>query len=129
MSVAAAPTPSARSRPAPLSDTPAGRCATATSAAPTAGTDRVPAPAIVISGVSKVFGSAGARDEVRALQDVSLEVGQHELISLIGPSGCGKSTLLRLIGDLLEPTSGSITIKGKSPSSARQDRDYGIVFQ
>jgi NitT/TauT family transport system ATP-binding protein len=66
---------------------------------------------------------------VRALQDVSLEVGHHELISLIGPSGCGKSTLLRLIGDLLEPTTGSLLVNGKSPRQARLDRDFGIVFQ
>jgi NitT/TauT family transport system ATP-binding protein len=48
---------------------------------------------------------------------------------LIGPSGCGKSTLLRLIGDLVGPTTGTISINGKTPGQAREDRDYGIVFQ
>jgi NitT/TauT family transport system ATP-binding protein len=50
-------------------------------------------------------------------------------VSLLGPSGCGKSTLLRLVADLIEPSEGRITIKGKSPRQARLDREYGIVFQ
>jgi len=66
---------------------------------------------------------------VRALQEVSLEIGQREFTSLIGPSGCGKSTLLRLIGDLLPPTAGTIVVNGKTPRQARLARDYGIVFQ
>jgi NitT/TauT family transport system ATP-binding protein len=50
-------------------------------------------------------------------------------VSLIGPSGCGKSTLLRIIGDLTSPTAGVIEVNGKPASRARQDRDYGMVFQ
>ncbi len=76
-------------------------------------------------GVTKTFGKGG----VTALQDIDLEVGRGEFISLIGPSGCGKSTLLRVIGDLVEPTAGEILVNGKSAHRARLDRDYGIVFQ
>lgn len=76
-----------------------------------------------------VFGESGAGNEVRALQDVSLEIRPRELVSLIGPSGCGKSTLLRLIGDLLTPTSGDVLVNGRTPRQARLNRDYGIVFQ
>jgi NitT/TauT family transport system ATP-binding protein len=50
-------------------------------------------------------------------------------VSLIGPSGCGKSTLLRIVGDLIEPTSGTVTVNGKPARRARLDHDYGIVFQ
>jgi NitT/TauT family transport system ATP-binding protein len=82
--------------------------------------------AISLRGVSMVFGGAGA---VQALQNVDLDVRAGEFVSLIGPSGCGKSTLLRLIGDLLAPTSGTITVNGKSPREARLSRQYGIVFQ
>ncbi len=64
-----------------------------------------------------------------ALTGIDLSIAPGEFISLIGPSGCGKSTLLRLIGDLTGPTSGQLTINGKSPEEARLDRDYGIVFQ
>jgi NitT/TauT family transport system ATP-binding protein len=76
-------------------------------------------------GISKTFGKGG----VTALQDIDLEVASGEFISLIGPSGCGKSTLLRVIGDLVEPSSGEILVNGKSAHRARLDRDYGIVFQ
>jgi NitT/TauT family transport system ATP-binding protein len=48
---------------------------------------------------------------------------------LIGPSGCGKSTLLRIIGDLIEPSGGTVVVNGKTARQARNDRDYGIVFQ
>ncbi len=76
-----------------------------------------------------VFGQPGAANLVRALHEVSLEIGRRELVSLIGPSGCGKSTLLRLIGDLLTPTAGTLLVNGKTPRQARLARDYGIVFQ
>ena len=84
-------------------------------------------PEAVVSakGVSKTFGKGG----VTALQDIDLDVGAGEFVSLIGPSGCGKSTLLRVIGDLVEPSSGEILVNGKTAHRARLDRDYGIVFQ
>jgi NitT/TauT family transport system ATP-binding protein len=87
----------------------------------------VSTPETVVSarGISKTFGKGG----VTALQDIELEVGSGEFISLIGPSGCGKSTLLRVIGDLVEPSSGEILVNGKTAHRARLDRDYGIVFQ
>jgi NitT/TauT family transport system ATP-binding protein len=69
------------------------------------------------------------RGAVTALQDIDLEVGRGEFISLIGPSGCGKSTLLRVIGDLVQPSSGEVLVNGKPAHRARLDRDYGIVFQ
>ena len=77
--------------------------------------------------VGKTFGTGDG--QVEALRDINLEIRPGEFISLIGPSGCGKSTLLRLIGDLVSPTSGSLTVNGKPPRQARVDRDYGIVFQ
>jgi NitT/TauT family transport system ATP-binding protein len=84
-------------------------------------------PEAVVSarGISKTFGKGG----VTALQGIDLEVGLGEFISLIGPSGCGKSTLLRVIGDLVEPSSGEILVNGKTAHRARLDRDYGMVFQ
>ena len=84
--------------------------------------------AIAANDIYKVF-NPGSDEEVIALQDINLEVATGEFVSLIGPSGCGKSTLMRLIGDLLEPSSGDLLVHGKTPHQARQDRDYGMVFQ
>jgi NitT/TauT family transport system ATP-binding protein len=80
---------------------------------------------VSIKNLSKVFGRGG----LTALQDISVEVGRGEFVSLIGPSGCGKSTLLRIVGDIIEPTTGSVTVNGKPARRARLDHDYGIVFQ
>jgi len=81
-----------------------------------------------ISGVDKTFVSDGAR-VTTALQGIDLDIRRGEFVSLIGPSGCGKSTLLRLIGDLVAPTAGRVTINDKPAARARRDREYGIVFQ
>ena len=67
--------------------------------------------------------------QVQAVEDISLEIRLREFVSLIGPSGCGKSTLLRIVGDLITPTTGEVTVNGKPARQARRDRDYGIVFQ
>lgn len=67
--------------------------------------------------------------EVTALTDVTLDIQKGEFVSLVGPSGCGKTTLLRIMADLLQPTSGVITVGGTSPREARLKRRYGIVFQ
>ena len=80
---------------------------------------------VSLEGVTKTFGKGA----VTALQDIDLEIRSGEFVSLIGPSGCGKSTLLRVMGDLIEPTSGKVDVNGKAARQARIDRDYGIVFQ
>jgi NitT/TauT family transport system ATP-binding protein len=86
-----------------------------------------PEPIILVDRVSKRFDIGGGT--TRALEEVSLAVEPGEFISIIGPSGCGKSTLLRIVGDLVEPSAGTVRVKGKTPQQARLDRDYGIVFQ
>jgi NitT/TauT family transport system ATP-binding protein len=89
-----------------------------------------PSPTTVVrlKGVEKTF----ARDGVvatTALSGIDLDIARGEFVSLIGPSGCGKSTLLRVIGDLIEPTTGTVEVNGKPAAQARRDRDYGMVFQ
>ncbi|HXG76601.1 MAG TPA: ABC transporter ATP-binding protein [Gaiellaceae bacterium] len=82
-------------------------------------------PVVSLRNVCKTFAGGG----VTALEGIDLDVRPGEFVSLIGPSGCGKSTLLRIVGDLVEPTSGEVVVNGKSARQARLDRDYGIVFQ
>ena len=84
-------------------------------------------PIIEVAGVGKRF--VVGKAEAVALQDADLTIADGQFVSLIGPSGCGKTTLMRLIADLIEPTEGSISVAGKTPRQARQDREYGYVFQ
>ncbi len=84
--------------------------------------------AVEVRGVGKTF-RTGKGAGVDALVGVDLIVEAGEFVSLIGPSGCGKSTLLRLIANLLEPTTGEITVNGKDARQARLDQEYGMAFQ
>jgi NitT/TauT family transport system ATP-binding protein len=87
-----------------------------------------PVPVVSIKSVSKIFGK-NAQNQTVALQNIDLDIFRGEFVSLIGPSGCGKSTLLRVVGDLVAPSDGKVTVNGKPAHQARLDRDYGIVFQ
>lgn len=84
-------------------------------------------PEIQLSNVEMRYRTGNT--EVLALHQVSMDIAKGEFVSLLGPSGCGKTTLLRLMADLLEPTTGSVTVAGESPREARLARKYGIVFQ
>ena len=85
-------------------------------------------PVVHLAGIGKTFATRDGADTV-ALKGIDLDIGSGEFISLIGPSGCGKSTLLRIVGDLIEPSTGTVEVNGKPAHQARLDRDYGIVFQ
>ena len=69
------------------------------------------------------------RRTVTALDDVSFTVENGGFLSLLGPSGCGKSTLLRVVADLIAPSSGTMSVLGRTPREARLDRSLGFVFQ
>ena len=79
---------------------------------------------ISIRSVRKLF------DTTQALNDVSIEIPDGELVALLGPSGCGKTTLLRIIAGLETPDQGDILF-GETDSSALavKDRGVGFVFQ
>jgi NitT/TauT family transport system ATP-binding protein len=83
---------------------------------------------VSLSNVGMVF-NTGRNNQTIALQDINLSIAPGEFISLIGPSGCGKSTLLRLVGDLIQPSAGEVSVNGKTARQARLDQDYGMVFQ
>ena len=81
---------------------------------------------IVVNRVTMRFGD---HEPITALEDVSLEFAGGEFVAIVGPSGCGKSTLLRIVAGLLDPTEGSVTVRGKTPAEARRDVEFGFVFQ
>ena len=80
---------------------------------------------VVIENVYKSF-TKGSQS-INVLRDINLHVEKGEFVSLLGPSGCGKSTLLKLIGGLLEPTSGSLSIDQEEIRKPKQK--IGFMFQ
>ena len=81
-------------------------------------------PFIRIRNLTKKFG------DVVAVNDISLDIYENELFSLLGGSGCGKSTLLRMLAGFEIPTSGSIEIDGQDMSSvAAHARPTNMMFQ
>ena len=76
---------------------------------------------LIVAGVSHRYG------EVAALDDVSLTVAEGDIHALIGPSGCGKSTLLGIMGGMLQPSSGTVSLSGAPPAGTLNPFTY--VFQ
>ena len=78
--------------------------------------------------ITKEFGEGAAA--VKAVDDVSLEIEDHDFMILLGPSGCGKSTLLRMVAGLENPTSGEIFIGNTKVNDVEPKmRDVAMVFQ
>lgn len=78
---------------------------------------------LVLKDIEKSFAS-GTREEVRALDGISLAVEAGEFVSVVGPSGCGKSTLLQIAAGLLPASAGSTTFEGRAVTGPPE----GIVY-
>ncbi len=89
--------------------------------------DSVPSTGLAISQLSKVFSTG--RKQVAALDEATLHTNKGTFLALLGPSGCGKSTILRILAGLESPTSGSVSVDGKSPEQLRAAHELGIAFQ
>ncbi len=80
---------------------------------------------VELDAVSKVYPNG-----VEAVQSVSLEIGDGELMVLVGPSGCGKTTVLRMVAGLEEISYGEVRIGGRVVNDVSpKDRDIAMVFQ
>jgi putative ABC transport system ATP-binding protein len=89
---------------------------------------------VELRNVSKIYRLG--EEEIRALDDVSLDIGEGEFISITGPSGSGKSTLMHILGCLDSPTRGTIKLDGvmiehasSRELAAIRNRKIGFVFQ
>ncbi len=85
--------------------------------------------AISIRNVSQRFGHIGSPQSVLALDDVSLDIHRGEFVCLLGPSGCGKSTLLNIVGGLVAPTQGEVTVDGRLARGEPLPHEVSFVFQ
>jgi len=95
-------------------------------------------PLLRTAGLTKHFkiGNALSRRTLHAVDDVSLQIGEREIVALAGESGSGKSTIARLLAKLYKPTSGEIYFQGKPLSAVRSRADMlryrsevSMVFQ
>ena len=89
---------------------------------------------IELRNVSKIYHLGG--EEIRALDDVTLDIEMGEFISIIGPSGSGKSTLMHILGCLDSPTNGTLKLDGTAIEDATpaqlariRNQKIGFVFQ
>ena len=95
-----------------------------------------PLPALVdIEGVSKIFG-ARSRGGTAAIDDISLRIPKSSITLIKGPSGSGKTTLLGIIGCMMRPTRGRVTVSGRDVTRLSEDLlaemrqiHFGFVFQ
>ncbi len=80
---------------------------------------------VFLDHVTKIYDG-----NVRAVNDLRLEVAKGEVLVLLGPSGCGKSTILRMIAGLEDVTSGQLWLNGELANDlSTQDRNIAMVFQ
>lgn len=87
-------------------------------------------PIVSIKGLSKSYGTTN--EQLQVVQNINMDIQDKEFVCILGPSGCGKSTFLKLIGGIQPPTTGEITLDGKTykeeiPSDVLNT--FGFVFQ
>lgn len=85
---------------------------------------------VILKNISKIFPSHDGSGDVRAVDNIDLEIKDGELITLLGPSGCGKTTTLRMISGFELPSEGEIFIGDRPVANVPPNkRDIAMVFQ
>ena len=84
-------------------------------------------PSIAFQNVHKTFRDAREGRVVHAIEDISLQIGDGEFVTVIGPSGCGKTTLLNILAGFERPSAGQVLLEGQPIEGPGADR--GVVFQ
>ena len=79
------------------------------------------------SQVRREFDIPGETEPLVAIKEISFDLEQFELISLLGPSGCGKTTLLRIVAGLERASGGIVRVRGEEVTEPQQD--FGVAFQ
>ena len=70
---------------------------------------------------------SGRTGDIKALENIHLNIFSGEFVCVLGPSGCGKSTLLGILAGFIKPTAGAVRLNGEEIKGT--DRDRGVVFQ
>ena len=76
---------------------------------------------LVVDRIHHQFGA------LSVLEDITFTIRQGEILAIVGPSGCGKSTLLGILGGLLQPTRGTVSVQGRMPADSLNPFTY--IFQ
>src|ERR1700716_2786626 len=76
---------------------------------------------LVVDRIHHQFGA------LSVLEDITFTIRQGEILAIVGPSGCGKSTLLGILGGLLQPTRGTVCVRGRMPPDTLNPFTY--IFQ
>ncbi|GHB97109.1 ABC transporter ATP-binding protein [Cerasicoccus arenae] len=84
-------------------------------------------PAIRIKNLTKDFRIGVRGVKLRAVDNVSLEIGDNQIFGLLGPNGCGKSTTMKILLGLLEPTKGECSIYGINSHSVKSRLNVGFL--
>ena len=84
-------------------------------------------PLVAVDQVERLYDAGNGQAATRALTSTTFRVFPGEFVAVVGPSGCGKTTLLRILGGLLMPTRGRVTLRGEPLNGPRSE--IGYVFQ
>ncbi len=82
---------------------------------------------VEVRGLTKIFRDFWRRPKVKAVDGLDIDIQRGEIFGLLGPNGSGKSTTIKILLGLLHPTSGAVTVLGRSPRDVEMKKDIGYL--